>query len=134
MNLNSLICGVMIFFIMPFTALADPVGNYRVTGVNPGGDGGYGGDVEVRRTGDTYSVIWEIDNTKYYGTALGAEFVGADYVIGPASLGDTSLAVSYVSGDSFGLAYFVKQEDGRWSGIWTYGGSDKIGSEDWAPK
>jgi hypothetical protein len=51
--------------------------------------------------------------------------------MGPASTGDSSIAISYISDGSFGLAYYVEQEDGTWRGIWTYGGSNKIGTEVW---
>ena len=53
--------------------------------------------------------------------------------MGPASERDTAIAVSYVTDGSFGLTFYVEQENGQWRGIWTYAGSDRIGSEVWTP-
>jgi len=115
-------------------AVADPVGDYSVKGANPGGNGAYQGSVSVRQTGETYEVIWDIGGTRYTGSALGAAPVKGRSLMGPADPGDDTLAVGYVSGRSFGLAFYVEQDDGTWKGIWTYGGSDKIGNEVWTPK
>lgn len=113
------------------SAFAGPEGNYTVRGTNPGGQGEYSGTVSVHQTGQTYSVIWNVGGVKYTGTGLGAEDSKGYSTMGPASTGDSSIAISYISDGSFGLAYYVEQEDGTWRGIWTYGGSNKIGTEVW---
>ena len=97
-------------------ALADPVGHYAVAGANPGGNGKYSGEVTVSKTGDTYSVVWDIGGDKYVGTGIGAK----DFI-----------AVSYKSGATSGLALYAQQPDGSWSGYWTYAGGKKIGTENW---
>ena len=113
------------------SALAGPEGTYTVRGTNPGGQGEYSGTVSVRQTGQTYSVIWNVGGVKYTGTGLGAENSRGYSTMGPASTSDSSIAISYISDGTFGLAYYVEQDDGTWRGIWTYGGSDKIGTEIW---
>ena len=115
------------------SAKADPVGVYQVEGTNPGGKDGYTGEVAVERNGDTYTVVWVVGGQEYIGTGLGAANVNGSVVMGKADQKDIALTVSYISGDSFGLAFFVKQDNGQWNGIWTYGGSDRIGNEVWTP-
>lgn len=116
---------------LTLSALAGPEGTFTVRGTNPGGQGEYSGTVSVRQTGQTYSVIWNVGGVKYTGTGLGAENSRGYSTMGPASSSDSSIAISYISDGTFGLAYYVEQEDGTWRGIWTYGGSDKIGTEVW---
>ena len=112
-------------------ALAGPEGTYSVTGTNPGGSGTYKGTVTVTRTGETYRVIWDIAGTRFTGSGLGAAPVKGGAVMGAAHSDDDTLAVGYISGRSFGLAFYVEQPDGSWDGVWTYGDSDKIGTEKW---
>ena len=116
---------------LTLSALAGPEGTFTVRGTNPGGQGEYSGTVSVRQTGQTYSVIWNVGGVKYTGTGLGAEDSKGYSTMGPASSSDSSIAISYISDGTFGLAYYVEQDDGTWRGIWTYGGSDKIGTEVW---
>ena len=119
-----------LFLGSPALAVADPTGVYRVEGRNADG-GDYIGTVRVERTGETYSVIWTIGGSEFVGTGLGAKFIGDRFQMGPASPEDTAISVGYVSGKSFGMAMYFQQSDGRWQGIWTYGGSDKASYEDW---
>lgn len=93
----------------------DPVGNYNVSGKNPGGNGSYSGTASVEKTGETYKVTWNIGGTIYVGTAIGDK---------------SFLAVSYRSGNNTGLALYG--EDGsNWAGIWTYQNGIKLGAEVW---
>ena len=124
---------IAIFVLSASSARADPVGYFSVRGANPGGQGAYEGQVAVKRTGDTYAVAWKIGNDEFVGTGIGAASVNGVATFGDAAGQDTAIAVSYVSGSSFGLALFVEQDDGHWKGIWTYAGSDAIGSETWTP-
>ena len=112
-------------------AQADPVGVFNVEGYNPGGQSRYEGVVEVQRTGDTYAVAWRVGNDDFVGTGIGAASVKGTTTFGDAAVQDNAIAVSYASGNSFGLALFVEQEDGQWKGIWTYAGSETIGTETW---
>lgn len=96
-------------------AYADPVGQYDVSGTNPGGRGEYSGTVTVEKTGDTYRVVWVIGNQRYTGTGIGdANFI----------------AVTYRSGDNTGLALYAQDGDG-WKGVWTYAGGRSMGTEIW---
>ena len=115
-------------------ALADPIGTYRVVGTNPDSGGEYRGTVTVTRTGETYSVVWQIGNTRFVGTGLGAVIRNGGFFIGPAESSDSALAIGYASGNSFGMAMYFEREDGRWEGVWTYGGSDKVATEVWYPR
>ena len=94
------------------TALADPVGSYRVEGKGPDG-GTYRGTATIDATGETYRVIWLIGKDKFVGTAVGNE---------------EFFAVSYKSGSNTGVAVYGK--DGNdWVGIWTYSGGTAVGAE-----
>ncbi len=115
-------------------ALAGPIGDYDVAGTNPGGSPSYDGTVSVDRHGATYVVVWNVGGEEYIGTGVGAANVKGSVVFGDAEENDTAIAVSYISGESFGLALFAEQPNGQWHGIWAYGGSDTIGSETWTPR
>lgn len=112
-------------------ALADPVGTYSVVGENPDTGGQYHGTVRVSRTGDTYKVVWKIGSTTYVGTGLGAVIRDGKFNIGKAEPDDSILSVGYVSGRSFGMAFYIEQPDGSWQGVWTYGGSRDVAREEW---
>lgn len=127
---------VLIAFLLILSsgsALAGPEGKYTVNGTNPGNGSGYEGTVTVERNDQTYSVLWDVGGTKYLGTGIGAANVKGTPTMGPASGQDDTIAISYISGGSFGLAFYVEQDNGQWNGIWTYGGSSQIGTEVWTP-
>ena len=90
------------------------VGRYNVEGRSPDGVP-YTGSVEVVATGDTFRVTWVIDGQRYLGTGIG----DGDFI-----------TVSYRSGNDTGLALLVN-ENGVWSGIWTYAGGTRLGQERW---
>lgn len=119
--------------LIPLQALAGPEGTYSVEGSDPGTGNVYTGTVTVKRNGQTYAVLWDVDGTEYLGTGLGAADVKGVPTMGPASERDTAIAISYVTSGSFGLTFYVEQPNGQWRGIWTYAGSDRIGSEIWTP-
>ncbi len=133
--IRALILSVIaVTFLLPLRAIAGPEGTYNVEGTNPGGEGGYRGIVRVTQYGQTYSVVWEVGGTKYLGTGLGAANVKGTPTMGPASDQDTAIAISYITKGSFGLTFYVEQDNGQWKGIWTYGGSNQIGTETWTPR
>ena len=113
---------------------ADPTGRYDVVGENPNTGGEYQGAVQVTRTGQTYRVVWNIAGTKYVGTGLGAVFENGNFRIGAANPNDRAISVGYVSGNSFGMAFYIKQDSGAWEGVWTYGGSNQVARETWYPR
>jgi hypothetical protein len=96
--------------------LADPVGRYELEGTNPGSSSNYSGTVAVERTGETYRVVWNVGGTRYVGTGIGDK----DF-----------LAVSYRSGNDTGLALYGN-DNGNWTGIWTYANGRQLGSERWS--
>lgn len=128
---STLFLVLSFLFLSITSAFAGPSGTYEVAGTDPGNVGNYTGTVTVNRTGSTYSVVWSVNGTEYIGTAVGAASVKGTMTFGDAAENDTAIAVSYVSGKSFGLALYAEQENGQWKGIWTYGGSEKIGNETW---
>ena len=97
---------------------ADPVGQYSVSGTNPGNRGTYAGTVTVEKTGDTFRVVWQIGSDRYVGTGIG---------------NDEFIAVSYQAGSDTGLAMYSSSEQG-WKGIWTYANGRQIGTEIWSRK
>jgi hypothetical protein len=96
-------------------ALADPAGDYRVEGVNPGGGSSYKGTVSVAKSGETYRVVWVIQGQRYIGTGIGDK---------------NFIAVSYRSGNETGLALYG-EEGSNWVGIWAYQGGRQVGAERW---
>ena len=90
------------------------VGRYNVEGRTPDG-AVYSGTVEVVPTGDTLRVTWVIDGQRYLGTGIGD---------------DSFISVSYRSGNDTGLVLLVN-ENGVWSGIWTFAGGTSLGRERW---
>jgi hypothetical protein len=118
----------------PTLAFADPTGTFDVVGHNADGST-YKGTVEVSRTGATYKVVWDIDGKKSIGTGLGTHIDNGNTIItGPATNKDIGLAVGYVNKDSFGICTYYRQSDGSWQGVWTYGGSQRVVTENWTPQ
>src|SRR4029079_15723934 len=110
---------IVAFALLGADAFADPVGQYSVSGFNPGNTTAiYNGTVTVKRTGDTYQVIWVIAGTRFVGTGIGSE----DY-----------LAVSLRSKNSSGLGLYASQKDGSWTGVSAFDGGTVIGTEKWTP-
>ena len=110
---------------------ADPVGTFDIVGVNPGDGGDYKGTVEIERHGEVYRVIWRVSGTRYIGTGLGAKYDNGRFVVGPASADDVAISIGYVSSGTFGQAFYAQTSEGVWKGVWTYGGSDRIATEEW---
>ena len=99
-------------------AIADPVGKYTVKGSSPGTERTYEGQVMVRKTGDTYQIVWDIAGQIAFGTGMG---------------GDNFLVVTYLSGRQVGLALYARKPDGSWEGRWTQLGGRAIENERWTP-
>ena len=111
----SFIAGCAFIASTCFAFARDPVGHYKVSGSNPGGNGSYSGEVTVKKTGDTFEVSWTVGDTKYVGTGVG---------------NDEFITVGYKSGDSTGVALYSHEGD-NWKGIWTYAGGTTLGLENW---
>lgn len=134
MNRILLLTALLFALAFPSYALAGPEGVYRVEGTNPGDGSAYSGTVAVERNGQTYTVVWDVGGSEYIGTGLGAAYANGHYTMGPASSDDSVMAVSYISGNSFGQTFYVEQSNGQWIGIWAYGGAREIGTETWTPE
>ena len=94
---------------------ADPVGDYRVEGTNPGGRGSYVGSVSVRRTGGTYNVTWTISGSQHVGTGIANK---------------ESFTTSWQAANSGGTALYAPNGP-NWTGIWTENGGQQVGTERW---
>lgn len=116
--------------LIPTATLADPVGTYDVTGINPDSGGEYTGTVTVSRNGETYNIVWTIAGTESAGVGLGSKRDGSAST-GAASTEDDTLAIGYGNGDGFGIATYELQPDGAWKGYWAYGGGEKVSTETW---
>jgi len=116
--LKSVLCAIALLLVPAASANAAgefPVGEFSVTGTNPGDNSAYSGSVVVSKTGHTYHVVWDIDGEHYEGTAVG----GSDF-----------LAVSYSIGGDTGIALYTFAPP-VWRGVWTYTGGDQTGTEIW---
>ena len=98
---------------------AEPTGKFIVTGQNPGSSSHYKGAVSVKKTGDTYRVVWKIGRTIYRGVGIYSKPI---------------FSVAYYSRKLTGIAVYKEQDDGAWRGEWTVMGSRLIGFEDWEPR
>ena len=65
------LAGALAIAGIPTVVRADPAGTYAVEGTNPGSGGRYKGTVSVEQTGETYRVIWIINNRQYIGDGAG---------------------------------------------------------------
>lgn len=129
--LMSYLAAALVALAVNAPAQADPTGKWSVRGLNPDTGGTYEGTVSVKRTGDTYEVLWVIAGDTFRGTGIGGLVKDGQFLSGPAHKDDTSIAVGYVSGNSFGVAHYFLQADGTWKGAWTYGGSGEVAIEEW---
>lgn len=93
-------------------AVAGIEGRYTVTGINPTGGGSYRGVATVRRTGETYRVVWRVAGRTFVGTGI--------------SLGGV-LSIAY----NGGLAVYRPGPDGAFEGQWAPTGSTRLGTERW---
>lgn len=108
-------CAAFVLLVATNAFAADPAGRYRIDGTNPGSGSTYTGTVTVSRTGETWSVVWLVGNTRYVGTGIGDS---------------NFIAVSYRAGNATGLALYGA-EGGNWKGVWAYAGGQQIGTERW---
>lgn len=124
----------LLLALLPACALAGPEGSYDVVGRNPDDNGEYRGTVTVKRTGETYEVLWEVAGTRFIGVGIGGVPGGTVTAHGAARDDDSVITVGYGDGNGYGIAHFDLQPDGVWKGVWTYAGSERISSEEWLPK
>jgi hypothetical protein len=98
------------------TALADPAGDWAMTGVDPDGVR-YEGRVQVVAEGGAHRVLWRVGDVRFEGVGL---------------LDGDSFAVGF-HGDYEGVALLSRTAEGGWSGLWTSAAGGGVGRETWVP-
>jgi hypothetical protein len=118
--LLMLIYGFSLFGITVPAQAEAPLGDYRCVGNNPGQQTPYKGNVHIKKSGQTYIVLWRFGATTYIGTGI--------------EQGDAfAVAFTKTQDDFFGLLLLRKNpKNGHWTGIWTQPGSTIVGKEIWA--
>ncbi len=96
-------------------------GRYRVEGQNPGQAQTYRGEAVVRRTGETYSLVWQIGSGRQIGTGILTGSV-------------LSVVFQAVGGQGGGVASFETADDRIVGGRWTLIGGQATGTERWMPQ
>ena len=94
-------------------------GVYRVEGHAPRSGDMYKGEAQIKRTGDTYSVVWRIGSSGHIGTGI---------------LRDNVLSVFFQPldrGSAAGVASFRIIDDKIAQGTWTMLGGKEVGEENW---
>lgn len=95
-------------------------GRYRIEGTNPGSEAVYRGEAVVKRTGETYTVGWQIGSARQVGTGV--------------RTGDVlSIVYQTVGTNSFGVASFGIAGERVKDGTWTTLGGQRTGTERWTP-
>ena len=89
-------------------------GHYLVTGLNPGSQAPYAGELDITRTGATYQMHWKVDKSSYTGVAIEVD----DELF--AAWGDKDHAAGVVS-------YTFEGKGAK--GVWTLGGESETGTE-----
>ena len=104
------------------SAQADGIeGVYRVEGNGPESDQAYKGEAQVKKTGDTYTVVWRIGESGHVGTGI--------------LTGDV-LSIFFQPLDrrgAPGVASFRVIDGKVASGTWTVLGGKVVGVERWTP-
>ncbi len=96
-------------------------GLYRVEGHSPGSSETYKGQAQIKKTGDTYTVVWRIGESGHVGTGI---------------LTGNVLSVFFQPLDrraAPGIASFHVEDDKVTEGTWTVLGGNAVGVERWIP-
>ena len=119
-NCRTFLCVVgALLFISTGAQAID--GMYRVEGHSPGSSDVYKGEAQIKRTGDTYTVVWRIGESGHVGTGI---------------LTDNVLSIFFQPLDrraAPGIASFHVVNDKVVDGTWTVLGGNALGSERWTP-
>ena len=94
-------------------------GVYRVEGHSPGSSDVYKGEAQIKKTGDTYTVVWRIGESGHVGTGI---------------LTDNVLSIFFQPLDrraAPGIASFHVVGDKVVDGTWTVLGGNSVGVERW---
>ncbi len=96
-------------------------GVYRVEGHSPGSSETYKGQAQIKKTGDTYTVVWRIGESGHVGTGI---------------LTGNVLSIFFQPLDrraAPGVASFLVEDDKVTNGTWTVLGGNAVGEERWFP-
>ena len=94
-------------------------GRYRVVGTVPGDPRDYRGEAQIKRTGDTYTIVWRVGPVPHLGTGL---------------VSGQTLSVVYLPiGGRPGLAVYSIRDGRVAEGIWAELGGQHIATEQWSP-
>ncbi len=78
------------------------------------------GVAEIVKSGDVYELRYDLeDGTRQEGSAVGD---------------DNFLAYGYGDDEELGVGLMNAKGDGKWEGIWTRVGADKLSVETWTKK
>ena len=94
-------------------------GLYRVEGHSPGSSEVYKGEAQIKKTGDTYTVVWRIGQSGHVGTGI---------------LTGNVLSIFFQPLDrrgAPGIASFRVSDDKVTEGTWTVLGGNSVGVERW---
>lgn len=90
-------------------------GDYSIMGTNPGSQNRYGGKLKITRTGDTYQLRWNVDDSVTTGVGIKV---------------DDDLFVAWGDKEEpYGVVSYTF-DGGRAKGVWTLGGASQTGTED----
>ena len=101
---------------LPATALE---GRYRIEGRNPGQTQVYRGEAAVKKSGETYSIVWQIGPGRQIGTGI---------------LTGSVLSVVFQAAGApgaGGVASFQVKDDKITAGQWAVTGGQTVGTEQW---
>jgi hypothetical protein len=95
-------------------------GRYKIEGQNPGQTQIYRGEAIIKKTGSTYSVVWQIGSARQFGTGI--------------LTGNILSVVFQAAGTpgSGGVASFQVVDDKVASGQWAVTGGVAVGIEKWS--
>ena len=115
MYIRFLLLVVTLLLVQPaitHQAEAQIEGTYNMRGTNPTGGGTYFGTVEITRTGDTFSILWQIGDQSFEGTGI---------------FRDGLLSVSF--GGEFGGIVVYRMSSSGGKGVWAPHNSTDLGTE-----
>jgi hypothetical protein len=113
----ALLAGILAAAASAFPAQALE-GRYKVEGQNPGQSQAYRGEAVVKRTGETYSLVWQIGSGRQVGTGILTGSV-------------LSVVFQSVGSQGSGVASFETSGDRIVGGRWTVIGGQATGTERW---
>lgn len=112
----ALTLAALVATILPAAAIE---GRYKIEGRNPGQSQIYRGEAAVKKSGDTFSIVWQIGSARQIGTGI--------------LTGSVLSVVFQAAGTpgSGGVASFQVIDNKVTAGQWAVTGGQTIGTEQW---